>query len=585
MRSIRPIPGRGTAIAVVAVSWLVVAGCGDDGGGAATQTDTDGGIGTIGSIGTAGTADGTASETVGQTEADHGPVLYLLVDPAEAMIELDLGATASMPYTVQAVYDDGTAGDVTADVTWEVSNPALGSMNGATLEVPAFEQSVFASTILTATVDGQTGQAQVTVAAYRLDQDFFFVLPFEDGAGEQAKPLTFSTGVKSMDVFVNMDTTASMDGAIANLQNAMATTIVPQIQALVPDTQFGAGAFQDFPIAPWGIASDQPFELSQAITDDVDAVQSALLGYTLGDGNDVPEANYEALYQIATGEGLDGPGATSVLPNADGIGGVGFREGSLPIVVSITNAVSHDIVESDCGRLYTGPVASVAHSRQQAVDALDAICARVVQIALAGGGCSPMTDGIRLAEDTGAVIPPDAWDIAGRPANCGQNECCTGPNSAGMAPNDEGMCPMSFQAQFTGVGVGSSFGAAIQLLAAYGQFGVTRLVTGVQADVDGMPLPAGTTTVDFIKAVTPLDHGPVPLPGAPEPTLGETAFENVIPNTDVIFEVRAFNDFVEQTSAPRVFEATIRVLADDCGDLDERTVYILVPPKTLPPPG
>jgi hypothetical protein len=196
-----------------------------------------------------------------------------------------------------------------------------------------------------------------------------------------------------------------------------------------------------------------------------------------------------------------------------------------------------------------------------------------------------MTDGVRLAEDTGAVIPPDAWDLVGRPDNCGQNECCTGPNSAGLVPNDDGMCPMSFQAQFTGVGVGTSFGAAIQLLAAYGQFGVTRLVTGVEADVDGMALPEGTTTVDFIKAVTPFGHGPVPLPGAPDPTLGETAFENVIPNTDVIFEVRAFNDFVEQTAAPRVFEATIRVLADDCGDLDERTVFILVPPKTLPPPG
>lgn len=144
---------------------------------------------------------------------------------------------------------------------------------------------------------------------------------------------------------------------------------------------------------------------------------------------------------------------------------------------------------------------------------------------------------------------------------------------------------MSFQAMFNGVGVADSFGTAIQLLAAYGQFGVTRVVNGVPADVDGMPLPDGRTSADFIKAVTPFDHGPVPLPGVPDPTLGPESFENVIPNTDVIFEVRAFNDFVEQSDAPRVFEATIRVLADDCGDLDERTVLILVPPQTLPPPS
>ncbi|MCX4245391.1 vWA domain-containing protein [Paraliomyxa miuraensis] len=545
----------------------------------ATETETG-----IDSIGT-GTmsADGTATESESMGQA---AVLYLLVEPPEAILELDIGASASLPYTVTAVYADGSTSDVTAQASWSVSAPELGAMNGSTFESAVFPDSTFASTILTATVGGDEGQAQVTVAAYRLDSDFFFVLPWEDEAGEQAKPLTFSTDVKSMDVFVNMDTTASMDGAIANLQNAMVTNIIPAIQDLVPDTQFGVGGFEDFPVMPHGIAAtDQPFELFQPITDDSDAVDEALLSLEVGDGNDPPEANFEALYQIATGEGLSGPGATMVAENHDGIGGVGFREGSLPVIVSITNAVSHDTVDSTCDRLYSPEVAAVAHSREQTVAALDAICARVVQIALSGGSCSAMSDGRVLAEATGAVIPPEAWDIGGRPDNCADGECCTGPNSLGVAPNTDGMCPMSYQAQFNGVGVGSSFSSAIQLVAAYGQFGVTSLVTGVDADIDGQPLPPGTSTADFIKAVTPLDHGPVPLPGAPEPSLGPTAFENVIPNTDVIFEIRAFNDFVEQGDQPRVFEANIEVLADDCGELDQRAVYILVPPMTLAPPA
>jgi len=147
-----------------------------------------------------------------------------------------------------------------------------------------------------------------------------------------------------------------------------------------------------------------------------------------------------------------------------------------------------------------------------------------------------------------------------------------------------GMCPMVYFAQSNGTGVDTSFSSAIQLLAAYGRFGVTSQVNGVDADTNGMPLPAGTTTADFIKGVIPLDHGPVPLPGVPDPTIGPTSFQNVIPNTDVIFDVRAFNDFVEQTAQPRLFVATIEVLADDCGDLDEREVFILVPPEALPPP-
>lgn len=557
-----------------------LAGCGDDGGMAGSSTTTGTGTG-IESLDGSVTADGTATDGEGQA------VLYLLVEPPEAVLEVDLGSSSSLPYTVMAVYVDGTMGDVTSEATWSVADPTLGSMSGSTFESSVFDQSTFRSTVLTAAVGDDEGQAQVTVASYQLDSDFFFVLPFEDAAGEQNKPLTFSTGVKSLDVFVNMDTTASMDGAITNLQNAMATNIIPGIQELVSDTQFGVGAFEDFPVAPHGIAAlDQPFELYQPITDDVDAVQGALLSLALGDGNDDPEANYEALYQIATGEGLMGPGPTLVPPHDAGIGGVGFREGSLPVVVSITNEISHDTVDDSCDRLYTPEVAMAAHSRDEAVEALNSICARVVQIALNGATtCSPLVDGRELAELTGALIPPQAWDISGRPASCEPDECCTGPNSAGVAPNPDGMCPMAYQAQFNGVGVGSSFSAAIQLVAAYGQFGVTSVVTGVDTDVDGEPLPPGTSTADFIKAVTPLDHGPLPLPGAPEPVLGPTAFENVIPDTDVVFDVRAFNDFVEQTDQPRVFEANIEVLADDCGDLDERTVFVLVPPQSLPPPA
>ena len=95
----------------------------------------------------------------------------------------------------------------------------------------------------------------------------------------------------------------------------------------------------------------------------------------------------------------------------------------------------------------------------------------------------------------------------------------------------------------------------------------------------------GTTTADFIKAVTPFSHGVVPLPGVPDPTLTPTQFLDVIPDTDVTFTIEAYNDFVMQGQDPRIFVANIRILADDCGDLDEREVFILVPPLELPPPG
>ncbi|MEM9455266.1 MAG: hypothetical protein AAGF11_13880 [Myxococcota bacterium] len=571
MMSTRRAFGRWAAIAVVGWGQLAGAGCREDGSDDGAGTGT--GVGTLGSM-------STGDETVGSME-----VLYLQLSPAEQVMEVDLGATAEQDFTVTAVFVDGSTADVTDMASFAVSNPELGQMNGSILEVPARDESFFASAIVSATIGDDTGQAQISLATYDLENDFFFILPFEDPAGEQTKPLTFSTEVKSMDVFVNMDTTFSMDGAVSNLQNAMAETIIPDIQDQVPDTQFGGGTFQDFPTRGYGIpGSDQPFVLFQTITDDVSDVQNAVLDFMLGDGGDPPEAHYEALYQIATGEGLDGPATTSVPPNDQGLGGVGFREGALPIVVSITNQGSHGIMGGpDNCPPYEGAVADVAHSREQALTALGGICARVVQIAVADppdndtAGCNALTDGTRLAEGTDAQIPPEAWEIDGRPPGCGAGECCTGLDGEGTSPNAAGLCPMVFQADGGGGGVDTSFSNAIRLLAAYGRFGVTREISGTAIDTGN--------TADFIKAVVPAGHGSLPLPGVPEPTLGEESFDDVIPDTDVIFDVRALNDFVPQTAEPQVFVATIHVLADDCGELDDRDVFILVPPVELPAPG
>ena len=77
-------------------------------------------------------------------------------------------------------------------------------------------------------------------------------------------------------------------------------------------------------------------------------------------------------------------GTTSVPPNRDGIGGVGFREGALPLVVSITNQGSHGPPTGGGGcSNYVGEVAGVAHSQEEAIEGLNAICARMVQIAVA----------------------------------------------------------------------------------------------------------------------------------------------------------------------------------------------------------
>lgn len=600
---------------------VLLGGCpGGSAGGSAEESGIDSiGPGTGGSSGTAGDtastggdttmSTGVADETAGSATST-GPggdadLLYVLVTPGNSVIELDLDSPASQAFIATAVYDDGAEVDVTGEVTWDLSNPMVGAMNGETLEIPGFPMSFFASTIVTAGYQDKEGNAQVTIAAYQqtgADPDFFFVLPYEDPTGPQSKDLTFSTDVKSMDVFFHMDTTGSMDGEVSNLQNSLSATVIPGIVAAVPDTWFGVGAYEDFPVNPYGESNctygalggpDQPFQLFSEITNDVVAVQGAVNqlgigGNAIGCGNDGPESAIEGLYQIATGDGLAGPGLTSVPSNATGIGGVGFREGTMPVVVNITDAVSHHSGASACGGVqYTdGSVAAVAASETEAMDALNAICARVVQVSTnASASCSGRSDGIAWNNATGAVVPPEAWDVAGHPPGCVAGQCCTGSGGAGVAPDGSGMCPLTYLAAANGTGVGNSIVSGIEMVARYSPFDVNREWDGPGADQDGVALPAGTTAADFIKAVTPVSHGPVPVPGVPDPVLTAISFEGVVPDTDVTFSVEAFNDFVPQGPDPRLFVATIRVIADDCGALDERDVFILVPPAELPPPG
>jgi hypothetical protein len=612
--------GRATHFGLCA-GLVLLAGCPGGGGGRGTDSatgidsigpnTTGDGSGSSGDSGSSGETPGSsttaADDTVGTastgpgTEAD---LLYVVIAPTNSVVELDLGAAGSLDFTATAVYDDGSEMDVTAVATWGLTNPMVGAMNGATLEIPAFAMNFFASSIITAGFEDELGQAQVTVAAYQAsgaEPDFFFVLPFEDPLGPQTKELTFSTDVKSMDVFFNMDTTGSMDGEVSNLQNSLTGTVIPGIAATIPNTQYGVGAYEDFPIAPYGESNcaygalggpDQPFELFTEITDDVVAVQAAvnglgIAGNAIGCGNDTPESAIEAMYQIATGDGLMGPGATAVPANNTGIGGVAFRDGTMPVIVNITDAISHDTDNNTCGELYTnGSVAAVAHGETETMAALNAICARVIQVATAAGaGCTAQGDGLVWNVATGAVVPPEAWDVAGHPPGCAVGQCCTGVNGAGQAPNAAGLCPLTYLAAANGTGVGTSIVSGIEMVARYSPFDVNREWDGVGTDQDGLALPAGTTTADFITAVTPLSHGLVPVPGVPNPVLTPTTFEGVVPDTDVTFTVEAFNDFVPQGPEPRLFVATIRVLADDCGALDEREVFILVPPAELPPPG
>lgn len=545
---------------------------------------------------TSATGDGGPGGEGGPTGQPH-ELVAISVTPTNPIVELDLNMAGQQAFAATGNYADGVDEDLTDRVAWSAINPAVGTFTTSALDIPARAMTGVDTSRIHAELDGVVGEAQVTVVAYRRSgatQDFFFVLPYQDVTGEASKPLEFGTAVPALDVFFNTDTTGSMRNAINNLRNSLSNTIIPAIKAAVIDSRFGVGCFEDFPTSPWGVAaSDQPFRLFQTITDNVAAVQAATASYLSGgnprgNGLDIPESGIEALYQVATGAGVSGGGA-SVPANTSGVGGVGYRASSMPVVVTVSDANFHAPGEpNNCPNnttAYNGAVGAVAHTRAATKTALANICARSVGVSNAGtnaGGCGSQGDLEDFATSTGARVPPAAWDVGTRPAGCAANKCCTGIGGVGRAPDANGLCPLVFLTDTSGNGLGSSVVTGIQMLTRFAQFDVTSDRVGLTTDVDGVALAAPHTTAEFIKAVTPTGFTlPAAPPVVPNPTFDTTAFHGVTPTTKVKFDVKAFNDFVPATANAQIFKATIKVLASGCTALDQREVLILVPPMPI----
>ncbi|MDH5490824.1 MAG: hypothetical protein OEY14_02510, partial [Myxococcales bacterium] len=391
--------------------------------------------------------------------------------------------------------------------------------------------------------------------------DFYFILPYLDPS--QDGLLTFSTDLQQADVFFSVDTTGSFGEEIAEIQASIDTLIVPGVSAAIPMPAFGVGRFEDFPRDPYGIVADLPFELLQPVTADL-----ALLGLGIDalppafGGLDVPEAGVEALYQWATGRGIPEVELAPFWPGD--IGGAGFRADSLPIIVHITDAISH--MPADYA-----PAGIAAHGIPEALGALGDIRARVIGVRSVendGTADDPYDELVELALGTNATIPP----VAG--------ECATGIDGAPRAPVMSGgvdVCPLVFDVRTDGTGLGAIVVDAITQLASFGTLDVSTRPVGEAMGLRGEILPAGTSTADFIQSILPEPPAPAGT------TIDGPFFRNVTPGTSVDFRVTVQNDFVPQTVDAQLFTIGIEVLGDGVTVLDLRNVYVIVPPDTTGP--
>jgi hypothetical protein len=371
------------------------------------------------------------------------------------------------------------------------------------------------------------------------------------GAPPVAVDLEADAALGRADIVLSIDTTGSFGGEIRALQAGLLTVVVPRLQARVSDVAFAVVRFEDVPVPPFGTETDRPFRLVTPLTRATASVAAgvASLDKPLGNGGDAPESGAEALYQIATGAGLSPwvPRFSGASPAGGRAGGVGFREGSLRVVLHVTDAPTHD-------RDTYGAVAPGAATLGEAIAALRSARVAVVGIA-SGEPARPYLE--EVARATGADVP--ARDGA----------CATG---LGGAPRraSEGRCPLVYDIASDGTGLATTVvDAVVSLLDAV----VLREAWGQATDDPG----------PFVQVVEAVDA--TPPPGAPPP--GRRDARPVGDGVDDTFtDVRAgtrlrLRAHLRNTRVASLdYEQAYRVVLEVRGDgllLARRTVRVVVP--------
>ncbi|MFT4705379.1 MAG: hypothetical protein ACI81R_003088, partial [Bradymonadia bacterium] len=361
----------------------------------------------------------------------------------------------------------------------------------------------------------------------------------------------------------------------------------------IADIGFGVARYADVPCGEFGYDPDEPHALEQRVTTDAAAAQAAVGRLRTTNGGDIPESGFESLYQVATGVGRVFDCASLTVPPfdptaglipgvADGnIGGAGFRETDVRLVMQITDASSH---ARDAGYPHGA-------SREEAFSALETSGLQVIGVALGTELFSFESDAMNDLEDTarrsGAVVDTCAWGVAGagRPAACRAEQCCTGVDGAGRS-SEGGQCPLVFQVATTLLGGDARVDTSVIS-------GVQALLGGQVVDITAVPrrdedefAATGIDTTCFLQGVVPLSASGNGCASAPEPadTDGDgrlDGFRNVSPGSTVTFEVRAQNNCVQEGADPVTFLAWIDLFTEDGDSLGSRSVTILVP--AIPP--
>ena len=191
-----------------------------------------------------------------------------------------------------------------------------------------------------------------------------------------------------LDLCLVVDMTGSYFDDLPNIK-ALAPGLFDNIRGKVANSQFCLGTFADFPFEPWGYGpgGDYAYLLNQNLTGDKTTWTNAINALNTKFGEDGAEAQYEALYQMATGAGRDVPPLGSSAGDIAAGQNPSFRADASKVIALTTDAPFHVTNDSTC---YSPsppcPFGYPGAAQADAVNALVAAGIKVIAIKAPGSG-------------------------------------------------------------------------------------------------------------------------------------------------------------------------------------------------------
>lgn len=241
----------------------------------------------------------------------------------------------------------------------------------------------------------------------------------------------FTLNVERGDIVFLIDTTGSMSSTISGVSSQF-SSILAALASDLPDAEYGVGSFKDYNYTGEGGTGDLPFILGQQVTSDSGRVQTALSGLRATGGGDEPESSMEALYQTMVGGGYDqncdgrfssttdvkpfiasssdpfggsgGETYNSSTAGAGTVGGIGFRDYTLPVIVYATDAHLRDPESSS--RTYNASPGGCPRDAGQS-DVVSAAASLNAKLIGVGVGSVAIPQMQTLADETGSLADTD----------------------------------------------------------------------------------------------------------------------------------------------------------------------------------